>query len=72
MKKTSYSETKAIDTQMRKNLMFEGHVNLVKKGSSLCMEYVEKDGVASVNIVADDEGLRIERKVKSFQICISK
>ena len=45
-----------------KNLMFEGHVNLVKKGSSLCMEYVEKDGVAFVKITADDEGLHIERK----------
>lgn len=44
-----------------KNLMFEGHVNLVKNGSSQCIEYVEKDG-ASVKVIADDEGLHIKRK----------
>ena len=44
-----------------KNLMFEGHVNLARNGSSLRIEYVEKDG-ASVKVIADDEGLHIERK----------
>lgn len=45
-----------------KNLMFEGHVDFVKKGSLMSIAYVEKDQSASVNISADDVELRLERK----------
>ena len=45
-----------------KNLMFDGYVDFMKKGSLISIEYVEKDQTTTVKVKADDDELQLERK----------
>ena len=45
-----------------KSLMFEGHVEFIKKGSLISIEYMEHDQATIVKIHADKDELRLERK----------